>query len=205
MGRKARKKKKEFVALNLGCNRRILKGFVNVDIVKFRGVDVVTDLSKRWPWEDDSVDHIRIVDLIEHIADKIHFMNEMWRVMKEGGTAQVTVPHALFQGGDQDPTHVSFWVPNSFHYFEVYQDDDGGWHSHDWRRLYAPHWIKAAFETKTGTSDPSQPRRVPGGNHGGIVYISANLIKQADPMDCEAPDGFDSDIDQGGDPPESHE
>jgi len=201
MTRKASKVKKDFVALNLGCNRNVLKGFVNVDIVKFKGVDVATDLSKRWPWEDNSVDHIRSVDIIEHIKDKTHLMNEGWRVLREGATWQILVPHALFQGGDQDPTHVSFWVPNSFLYYSVYKDESEAYVSHSWRKLYAPHWIKAAFEIEIGVGDPTLPRDEPGGNFGGISYIAATLTKRVDPMDCEAPDGQDS-SNEGSDSPE---
>jgi SAM-dependent methyltransferase len=48
-------------------------------------------------------------------------MNEAHRVLKPGGVFEVIVPivndpltwHAI-----ADPTHVSFWVPESFHYFD---------------------------------------------------------------------------------------
>lgn len=185
-----RKKKKEFVALNLGCNRNALKGFTNVDIVPFKGVDVVADLTKRWPWDTGSVDFIRANDLIEHLVDSIHLMNEAWRVLKVGGVFQILVPHVAGQGGHQDPTHVSYWNENKFLYFSVFQDEEGKWHSHPWRRIYAPHQIKAAFEIELGTNEPSPPVPGPGGNFGGVIYIAAKLTKHPDPGDCEAPDGY---------------
>lgn len=55
------------VKLNLGCNQNPKAGYVNVDIEKFDGVDVVADLEKRWPWEDGSVDEIFCADLPEHL------------------------------------------------------------------------------------------------------------------------------------------
>lgn len=182
------RKKNRFKALNLGCNRNALKDFENVDIVPFRGVDTVADLTKRWPWPDDSIDFIRANDLVEHLSDKIHLMNEAWRVLKPLGKFRILVPHGLFAGGFQDPTHVSYWVENSFLYFAVYRSDDGEWKSHRWRKLYAPHQIKAAFEVALGTTDPSPDDPGPGGNYGGIVYIAAELTKRPDPGDCEAPD-----------------
>jgi len=186
-----RKKAKKFRALNIGCNRNALKGFENVDIVSFRGVDTVADLRERWPWEDESIDHIRANDIIEHFAEGdeiVHVFNEAWRVLKEGGVFQGLVPHIAGSGGVQDPTHKSYWNGNKFRYFSVYQDDEGAWHSHPWRMIYAPHYIKAAFEVETGVSDPSPPQPGPAGSEGGIIYIAFKLTKRADPGDCEPPE-----------------
>ena len=55
------------VKLHLGCNQHPKPGYLNVDIEKFPGVDVVADLEKRWPWEDGSVDEIYTADLPEHL------------------------------------------------------------------------------------------------------------------------------------------
>ena len=55
------------VRINLGCNQRPQRGYINVDIVDYPGVDVVADLEKRWPWEDGSVDEVACADLPEHI------------------------------------------------------------------------------------------------------------------------------------------
>jgi hypothetical protein len=103
--------------LNLGCNDRILPGFVNVDLFPGEGVDVVADLRERWPWEDGSVDHVHAHDFIEHLPDKIHTMNELWRVLRPNGVADVLVPSTAGHGAFQDPTHVSFWNENSFLYY----------------------------------------------------------------------------------------
>ena len=186
-GRKHREKEKPR-SLNLGCNRRPLRGFINVDLEPFKGVDVVADLEKRWPWEDSSIDFINAVDIVEHLKDKIHLMNEAWRVLKPGGQFKVTVPHEAGHGGSQDPTHVTWWNENSFLYFSVYRNDEDEWVSHDWRKLYAPHSIKAAFEIQLGVTEPSPPRDEPGGNFGGVIYIVALLIKREDPGDCESPE-----------------
>lgn len=57
----------EEVKLNLGANQRPQPGYVNVDIVDYPGIDVVCDLEKRWPWDDDSVDEVSCADLPEHL------------------------------------------------------------------------------------------------------------------------------------------
>lgn len=105
------------VKLNLGSCDRNLDGFLSVDIVP--PADVICDLSGRWFPEDSSVDEVMALDVIEHIADKIHFMNELHRVLKAGGKATIETPNAAKGDGFwQDPTHKSGWVMNSFQYFQ---------------------------------------------------------------------------------------
>jgi predicted SAM-dependent methyltransferase len=49
---------KKAVKLNLGCEDKILKDFINVDLERFNGVDVVHDLNKPFKWEDNFVDYV---------------------------------------------------------------------------------------------------------------------------------------------------
>lgn len=105
------------VRLNLGCADDIRPGWVNVDIVAREGV-TVADLRRRWPWADSSVDLIVASHVIEHLPDKIHTMNEAWRVLRAGGLLHVVVPTTDGPGAFQDPTHVSFWNYRSFLYYE---------------------------------------------------------------------------------------
>jgi 2-polyprenyl-3-methyl-5-hydroxy-6-metoxy-1,4-benzoquinol methylase len=104
--------------LNLGACDRIIPGFVSVDIAP--PADIVADLAKPWPWLDSSADEVVAYDVIEHIADRIHFMNELHRVLKPCARATVETPNAAKGAGYfQDPTHVSPWCLNSFQYFEA--------------------------------------------------------------------------------------
>lgn len=102
--------------LNLGaCDRRI-DGFLSVDIVP--PADVVTDLTQPWPWPDSSVEEILAYDVIEHLPDKRHTLNEMWRVLKSGARATIQVPDCSEgDGADCDHTHVSKWNRSSFEYW----------------------------------------------------------------------------------------
>lgn len=103
--------------LNLGCSDRHLNGYVNVDLCP--PADQFADLSQPWPWETSSVECVQADDIIEHIADKIHFMNELHRVMKNSALAYIITPNAARGAGFwQDPTHKSGWVLNSFQYFQ---------------------------------------------------------------------------------------
>ena len=103
--------------LNLGACNRAFPGFLSVDIAP--PADVVTDLEKAWPWPDSSVEAVKAFDIIEHLTDKIHLMNELHRVMKPGAKVEIEVPSATKGAGAfQDPTHKSYWTLNSFQYFQ---------------------------------------------------------------------------------------
>ena len=104
--------------LNLGACDRPFDGFISVDIVE--PADQSADLSQPWPWPDSSVDEVRAHDVIEHIENRIHFMNELHRVLKPGAQATIETPNAARGSGFfQDPTHKSPWCMNSWQYYEA--------------------------------------------------------------------------------------
>lgn len=91
----------------------------NVGISRFvnGGEQLITDLNDRWPFPDSSVGAFRAVDLLEHLPNKLHTMSEIYRCLAPGGWLLSSTPHALGEGAHQDPTHVSYWVENSFRYY----------------------------------------------------------------------------------------
>lgn len=102
--------------LNLGANDRAFPGFLSVDIAE--PADQIADLTKAWPWADSSVDEVIAFDVFEHLPDKRHTMNELWRVLKAGATATIEVPTVGGVGMCCDPTHVSLWSAGDFEYYE---------------------------------------------------------------------------------------
>lgn len=122
--------------LNLGAADRRIDGFVSVDIAP--PVDQIADLSQPWSWGTSTVDEVAALDVIEHVADKRHFMNELWRVLKPGARAVIETPNAAKGAGFwQDPDHKSGWCLNSFQYFEA--------GSFATQRLAKAYGIKARF------------------------------------------------------------
>lgn len=106
--------------LNLGCADRILAGYVNVDVHPFSSEVFIADLNEPWPWPDSSVEYVLAADIFEHLKNKIHPINELWRVLVPGGRATIIVPSAAKGAGHvQDPTHNpnAAWCMNSFQYF----------------------------------------------------------------------------------------
>ena len=80
----------------------------------FVSLDRPTDLEEPWPLEDESVAVLRANHVLEHLESPAHAMNEIWRVLKPGGVAVITVPDAASAGAAAHPEHKSFWVPESF-------------------------------------------------------------------------------------------
>ena len=121
--------------LNLGCSDSHVKGAVNVDLCE--PADVIADLSKRWPWPDSSVDGITAWDIFEHLPEKLHTLNEAYRVLKPGANLDMVVPTTDGRGAFQDPTHRSFWTPNDlFYWCEEYAE---------WARFRLAYGIIAQF------------------------------------------------------------
>jgi SAM-dependent methyltransferase len=75
------------------------------------------DLNDKIPLEDNSTFVLYANDILQKLKDPIHIMNEIHRVLCDGGWAFITVPSTDGRGAFQDPTHVSYWNENSFWYY----------------------------------------------------------------------------------------
>ena len=85
--------------------------------VDLEGADINCDLNEKWPFKDNSIGCIRAFDILEHLKDPIHTMNEIYRVLVPGGWLLSLTPSTDGRGAFQDPTHISFWNENSFWYY----------------------------------------------------------------------------------------
>lgn len=103
--------------LDLACGFSKREGFTGVDRVTGDGIDIVHDLTQPWPWGDDAVDEAHCSHYVEHTPDLMFFMNELWRVLKVGGTCQVIAPYYTSVRAWQDPTHVRAISEMTFMYF----------------------------------------------------------------------------------------
>jgi ubiquinone/menaquinone biosynthesis C-methylase UbiE len=63
-----------------------------VDASKARGVKTLQVDVTKLPASDESQDFVLALDVIEHIDDRYILLNEMYRVLKPGGKALITVP-----------------------------------------------------------------------------------------------------------------
>jgi glycosyltransferase involved in cell wall biosynthesis len=104
----------DFKLVDLGGALNSPKGYESYDR---HNADIVGDLNEDWNLEDNSVGLLRAHDIIEHLKDPIHTMNEAWRVLPHGGVLDILVPSTDGAGAWCDPTHVSFWNKRSFRYY----------------------------------------------------------------------------------------
>src|SRR5260221_4217822 len=136
--------------LDLGCGKNKQPGFTGVDSRKFEGVDQVVDLVSRYgsgeqvtprvedigsfakcTWADNSVDEVHSFHFVEHLdgEQRVHFVNELYRVLKLGCTARIVTPHWASCRAYGDFTHQ--WPPVSeFWFWYLYKN---------WRAANAPH------------------------------------------------------------------
>jgi hypothetical protein len=141
--------------LDFGCGPHKREGFEGVDSIAFPGVDHVLNVVQRvtmigqldprsdqslvamptgyakWPWADNSVAEAHASHFVEHLTgrERVHFVNELYRVLVPGGTCTVIVPHWASCRAYGDFTHQ--WPPVSEFWFYYL--------SKEWRTGNAPH------------------------------------------------------------------
>jgi SAM-dependent methyltransferase len=152
------------LALDLGAAHNRPPRYLGVDQYPGEDVDIVATLPDRMPVDDGSAGVIRAVDFLEHVADKVALINELYRALAPGGLLLSQTPSSDGRGAYQDPTHVAFYNENSFWYYTEQQ-----------YRAFVPQ-IKAAFQvSRVVTYFPTEwheQHRIP--------YVTANLIALKD-------------------------
>lgn len=109
--------------LELGCGKLPREGAVNVDKIKLPGVDVVWDLNKfPYPFKDEEFDEIYGQDIIEHLDDVFKAMEELYRILKTGGTVYFHTTYCKNEESFRDPSHKHFFTLDSFDYFDPETD-----------------------------------------------------------------------------------
>ncbi len=104
--------------LNLGCGPDIKKGYVNLDVVKLKGIDVVHDLNKfPYPFKENEFDEVYTSHVLEHLDDLVKVMSELKRICKKGAKIYIRVPHFSCGVSYRDPTHKRLFSYFTFDYF----------------------------------------------------------------------------------------
>ena len=105
--------------LNLGCGKKIKKGYVNLDVVKLKGVDVVHDLNEYpWPFNKDEFGYVYCDNILEHLDSIVKPLEELHRITKKDGVIKVIVPLFPSVWSMIDPTHKVFYTFMTFDYFQ---------------------------------------------------------------------------------------
>jgi len=106
--------------LNLGAGNDIKEGYINHDISQLPSIDIVHNLNiYPWPWEDDYFDEILVLDVLEHLDDFVKAMDELYRVLKAGGSVTIRVPYWNHSCAYIDPTHKRGFHEHTFRFFDI--------------------------------------------------------------------------------------
>jgi SAM-dependent methyltransferase len=128
--------------IDFGCGPRKKEGFLGVDQYAMEGVDVVLNIGvDPWPWEDGTVEEVNASHFLEHLPahQRAHFMNEAYRVMKDGAKATIVTPHWASNRAYGDFNHALPPVAEMFYYYL----------KREWRATNASHtdikWNPAGY------------------------------------------------------------
>lgn len=109
------------VMVNVGCGREYRPGWVNLDASKAVKAEHYLILGRdELPFEDGEADRIYISGVLEQIGPNPEFlyaMNELHRILKDGGIMVIVVPNARYDVAHLDPMDVRKFIPESFDYF----------------------------------------------------------------------------------------
>ncbi len=106
--------------LNLGCGKDIKKGFINLDGVKLRGVNILHNLNKfNYPFRDGEFEYIEANHILEHLDDIPKVLRELWRISKNKGIIKIRSPHFSSLSAWTDLTHKHPFGFTSLDYMDV--------------------------------------------------------------------------------------
>lgn len=119
------------IRLDIGCGAHKQPGWYGIDMQRLEGVDLVWDLNVHpWPLPDECATQAMASHIIEHIPKVaidgqgktrfplVEFMNEVWRLLRQGCEFAIAAPYCYSQGFHQDPTHASAINEALFAYFD---------------------------------------------------------------------------------------
>jgi len=104
--------------LDVGCGKNKSAGAVGIDKSVNSSADIVWDLECfPWPIESASFDVVICKHVLEHLRDVVMVIEEIYRILKPGGSLIIEIPHFSHPDAFRDPTHIHFFTYFSFDYF----------------------------------------------------------------------------------------
>ncbi len=106
--------KKQLKKLNLGCGKKILPGYINVDNNPVLGDKriVTHDLNRMpYPFKDNQFEEILMDHVLEHLENPLEVLQEVYRIGKDGCRVSIKCPH--FSYNWVHPLHkspISTWL-----------------------------------------------------------------------------------------------
>jgi len=105
--------------LDLGCGKKKTSGSVGVDFNKSSHADVIHNLDQfPYPFQNEEFDFCVMDNALEHLHQPIKVVEEIYRILKKGGTVKITCPYFRSVWAFIDPTHKTFFTVDYFMYFD---------------------------------------------------------------------------------------
>ena len=103
--------------LNIGSGKEKRIGYFTLDNSRLVNPDILADLEKELPIEDNTFTEIIGNHILEHIDNLNGLMKELNRISKKGAIIKIRVPFYLSVGAFMDPTHKRFFTPFTMDYY----------------------------------------------------------------------------------------
>jgi ubiquinone/menaquinone biosynthesis C-methylase UbiE len=106
------------LTVEVGCGpRKRYPRSIGIDAIAYDGVDIVGDAMEALrALPDGSADLVTSSHFLEHVPDIGAFLDEMTRVVRDGGRLEVIVPHFAHPYFSSDPTHTHRFGLYTFSY-----------------------------------------------------------------------------------------
>ena len=104
---------------NLGCGNDYKEEYHNCDYSRLVKIDEYVDLEEDLRWRDDIASEILVYHVLEHINNFIPLVHELYRISRKDGIIKIKTPFYSSWGQFNDPTHVRFFTPFTFNYFNL--------------------------------------------------------------------------------------
>jgi SAM-dependent methyltransferase len=103
---------------DLGCGEHKTAGAFGIDGICLPGINLVHDLEVRpYPLPDQCADEVILSHVLEHFADPLPVLEEVWRIARPGAQVLIRTPHYSGRFAWKDPTHRRAFSSESFDYF----------------------------------------------------------------------------------------
>jgi SAM-dependent methyltransferase len=104
------------IKINLGSGDQRLPGYIGLDRLPLKGVDILCDLNLPLPLTTACASDVYAKSVLEHISDLEGLLAEIERILAPGGHLVVYVPHWSNPFFYSDYTHKRFFGLASFDY-----------------------------------------------------------------------------------------
>ncbi len=167
---------KEKTKLNFGCGKDIRKDYVNMDIVKLNGVDVVHDFNKLpYPFKDNAFEEINCRLVLCMVDDLVSVMNELHRICRTGAIIKIYDTYYNCSGTHNEPYLKRSFNDNSFNFLQ--KNYETGFYTKEDFKIMKRELVPTRF----GKLFPKFVRRTIGMILGEVfsnVYFEIKVIKK---------------------------